>query len=138
MAEETKEITKKEADTPKGTEQTRAKRLFRPDVDIVERKDDIVIMADMPGVGKDSVDITLENKVLTIYGKVDAEIPEKHKLYLSEYGVGDYQRVFNINEEIDRDKIEASVKNGVLKILLPKSEALKTKKIEVKTELAEA
>jgi len=138
MADETKEITKKEAHTPKGTEQISARRLFRPDVDIVERKDDIVIMADMPGVGKDSVDITLENKVLTIYGKVDAEIPEKHKLYISEYGIGDYQRVFNINEEIDRDKIEASVKNGVLKIILPKSEALKARKIEVKAEVAEA
>jgi HSP20 family molecular chaperone IbpA len=138
MAEETKEITKKEADTLTRTEQTRAKRLFRPDVDIVERKDDIIIMADMPGVDKNSVDITLENKVLTIYGKVDTEIPEKHKLYISEYGIGDYHRVFIINEEIDRDKIEASVKNGVLKILLPKSEALKTKKIEVTADIGEA
>jgi len=138
MTGETKEIKKKDADTQKGIEHTRAKRLYTPDVDIVERKDDIVVMADMPGVDKNSVDVTLENNVLTIYGKVEAEIPEKHKLYISEYGVGDYQRVFNINEEIDRDKIEATVKNGVLKIILPKSEALKTKKIEVKAEMARA
>jgi HSP20 family molecular chaperone IbpA len=138
MAEETKEINKKDTDTPKGIEHTRSKRLYTPDVDIIERRDDIVVMADMPGVDENSVDVTLENNVLTIYGKIDTEIPEKHELYISEYGIGDYQRIFNINEEIDRDKIEALVKNGVLKIILPKSEALKTKKIEVKTEAAEA
>lgn len=134
MADSTKEVKKKDAETPQGIEYTRAKRLYTPDVDIVERKDDIVVTADMPGVDENSVDVTLEKNVLTIYGKVEADIPRNHKLYVSEYGIGDYQRVFNINEEVDRDKIEASMKDGVLKITLPKAEALKTKKIEVKAE----
>lgn len=134
MVEVTKEVQKKEAETPERGERTRAKKVYRPAVDIIERKDDIIVIADMPGVNEKTVDITLEKNILTIYGKVEYEIPENHRLYLSEYGIGDYQRVFTINEEIDRDKIQASVKNGVLKIILPKAESMKTKKIEVKAE----
>lgn len=134
MVEVTKEVQKKEAETPERGERTRAKKVYSPAVDIIERKDDIIVIADMPGVNEKTVDITLEKNILTIYGKVDYEIPENHRLYLSEYGIGDYQRVFTINEEIDRDKIQASVKNGVLKIILPKAEIMKTKKIEVKAE----
>ncbi len=134
MVEVTKEVQKKEAETPERGERTRAKKVYNPAVDIIERKDDIIVIADMPGVNEKTVDITLEKNILTIYGKVNYEIPENHRLYLSEYGIGDYQRVFTINEEIDRDKIQASVKNGVLKIILPKAEIMKTKKIEVKAE----
>ena len=134
MAEPAKEMHKKEAETPEIGERTREMRVYTPAVDIIERKDDIVVIADMPGVDEKSVDITLEKYVLTIYGKVEADMPEKHTLYLSEYGIGDYQRVFTLTEEVDRDKIQAAVKNGVLRIVLPKAEALKTRKIAVKGE----
>jgi len=134
MAETAKEVQKKEAETPEKSELTRARKIYSPAVDIIERKDDIIVVADMPGVDDSSVDITLEKNVLTIYGKVDADIPEKHNLYLSEYGIGDYQRVFTLTDEVDREKIQATVKNGVLKILLPKAEVVKTRKISVKAE----
>ena len=55
-------------------------------------------------------------------------------MYYSEYGVGDYQRAFTLTDEVDRDKIQATVKNGVVRILLPKAEVLKTRKIAVKAE----
>lgn len=132
MAETVTEVQKKEADTPQQGERTRQRMVYTPSVDIIERKDDIVVMADMPGSDEKSVDITLEKNVLTIYGKVESEIPKNHRLYMSEYGVGDYHRVFNLTNEIDRDKIQATVKNGVLKLILPKAETVKTKKIEVK------
>lgn len=134
MAEATKEVQKKEAATPETGELTRAGRIYTPAVDIIERKDDIVLLADMPGVDEKSVDISLEKNVLTIYGKVEAEIPEKHRLNISEYGIGDYQRAFTLTDEVDRDKIRASLKNGVLRLILPKAAALKTRKIEVKAE----
>jgi HSP20 family molecular chaperone IbpA len=134
MAETTGEIQKKEAGTPEKGERTRERRIYTPHVDIIERKDDIVVIADMPGVDDKSVDITLEKNILTIYGMVDADIPENHKLYLSEYGIGDYQRVFTLSDEVDREKIQATVKNGVLRLILPKAEAAKTKKIPVKPE----
>lgn len=134
MAEVSKDVQKKEAQVPEQGEPTRARKMYTPDVDIIERKDDIVVIADMPGVDEKTVDITLEKNILTIYGKVDTRVPEKHPLYLSEYGIGDYQRVFTLTDEVDRDKIQATVKNGVLKILLPKAEVVKTRKISVKTE----
>jgi HSP20 family molecular chaperone IbpA len=134
MTEHTKDIQKKEATPAREGERTRARRVYTPDVDIIERKDDIVVMADMPGVDENTVDITLEKNTLTIYGKVDAEIPEHHRLWLSEYGIGDYQRSFTLSDEVNRDRIQAAVKNGVLKLILPKAEAVKTRKIVVKTE----
>jgi HSP20 family protein len=133
MPETAKEVQKKEAETPKG-ELTRARKIYSPAVDIIERKDDIIVIADMPGVDDKTIDITLEKNILTIYGRVDADIPEKHTLYLSEYGVGDYQRVFTLTDEVDREKIQATVKNGVMRILLPKAEIVKTRKIQVKAE----
>jgi len=134
MTEAAGEMQKKEAETPETGERTRASRIYAPQVDIIERKDYIVIIADMPGVDEKSVDITLEKNVLTIYGRVDAYAPENHKNFLSEYGIGDYQRVFTLSDEVDRDKIQATVKNGVLKLVMPKAETIKTRKIPIKAD----
>jgi HSP20 family protein len=133
MADKTKEIQKKEAGQPDRAERTRAGRVYNPDVDIIERKDHITVIADMAGVDEKTVEITLEKNVLSIYGRVEAEIPEKMRLAYAEYGVGDYQRVFTISGEINKDRIEATVKNGVLKLIMPKAEVQKTRKIEVKS-----
>ena len=134
MDETAREIQKKEAETPETGERTRATRVYSPQVDIVERKEEIVVIADMPGVDEKSLDITLEKNVLTIYGKVDVYIPKDHRLILSEYGIGDYQRVFTLSEEIDRNKIQATVKNGVLKLVMPIAESAKTRMIPIKAE----
>ena len=134
MADKTKDIQKKESESVERVEHTRATQVYTPDVDIIERKDSIVVTADMPGVDESTVDITLEKNVLTLYGKVDVDLPEKLRLLHAEYGIGDYRRVFTLSGEIDRDKIHATVKNGALKVLLPKAETVKTRKIEVKAE----
>jgi HSP20 family protein len=128
------EMQKKEAETPEKGERTRERRIYKPHVDIIERRDDIIVIADMPGVDDKSVDITLEKNVLMIYGMVEADIPENHRLFLSEYGIGDYQRAFTLSDEVDRDRIQATVNNGVLKLTLPKAEPAKTKKIPIKAE----
>lgn len=112
-------------------ERTRSATVYTPDVDILEKEDSIIVFADMPGVDEKSVDITLEKDVLSIYVRVEPEVPEKHQLLHAEYGVGDYQRSFTISNEIDRDKIEARVKNGVLRLVLPKAPAAKTRKIAI-------
>jgi HSP20 family molecular chaperone IbpA len=134
MPDMAKEIQKKEAESPERGERTRTRRVYTPAVDIIERKDDIIVIADMPGVDEKSVDITIEKNVLTISGADEAVIPENRTMYVNEYGIGDYQRVFTLTDEVDKEKIQASVKNGVLKIVLPKAEALKTRKIAVKAE----
>ncbi|MCL5024495.1 MAG: Hsp20/alpha crystallin family protein [Nitrospirae bacterium] len=134
MEDVKREIEKKEASTPGQGERTRQRRVYTPDVDIMEKKDEMVVIADMPGVDEKSVDVTLDKNVLTIHGRVDAEIPENHKLLLSEYGIGDFQRTFTLSDEVDRDRIRATVKNGVLKLVLPKAEAAKMRKIPIQAE----
>jgi HSP20 family protein len=134
MPDTVKEVQKKEAELQTGVERTRATKVYTPSVDIIERKEDIVVIADMPGVDEKAVDITLEKNVLTIYGRVEPRIPENHRLVVSEYSVGDYQRVFTLSDQIDREGIRASVSNGVLRVTLPKAETVKTKKIEITSE----
>ncbi len=131
MTDIRKEIQKKEPELEKGVERIRETRVFTPAVDIIEKKDTIIIVADMPGVDETSVDITLEKDLLTIRGNVETDIPEKHRLVFSEYGVGDYQRTFTLSDEIDKEHIQAMVKDGVLRPTLPKSERAKTKKIPI-------
>ena len=131
MTDTAQQMQKKEAETPESGERTRATRIYSPRVDIVERKDEIVVTADMPGVDEKTVDITLEKNVLTIYGKAEVSPPQGHRLHLAEYGLGDYQRVFTVSEEIDRDKIQGTVKNGVLTLVLPKAAAAKTRRIPI-------
>lgn len=131
MADKSKEMQKKEIEKADIVERTRAAKIYNPDVDIIEGKDKIIVIADMPGVNESSVDITLDDNVLTIYGKVDWNVPEKMKLTHAEYGIGDYQRIFTISGEINREKIEANVKDGVLRLTMPKNDAPKMRKITV-------
>lgn len=134
MTVATKEVQKKEAALNEGLERTRSGKVYSPAVDIVERKEDILLIADIPGVDDKSLEITLEKDVLTLDGRVETKLPEGHRLLISEYGTGDYHRVFKLSDEIDREKILATVKHGVLRLTLPKTEAVKTRKIPVRTE----
>lgn len=133
MPAELMETNKIEA-LPNGTEQTRTKQLFVPRTDIYESKDHLLLLADMPGVKQDRVDITLEDNILTVYGHIDPPDFDGYILTYGEYGIGDYRRVFTLSNEIDREGIQASVRNGVLKLVLPKSKSAVPRKIAVKTE----
>jgi HSP20 family protein len=124
--------TKEESHVPEGAERTTARAVFRPRVDIIENDQSIVLLVDMPGVDENSTDITLEKNVLTIRGTVQTPGPEGFRLAYAEYEIGDYERTFTMSEEIDQDKIDASVKDGVLRLTLPKSERMQAKKITVK------
>lgn len=114
-----------------GAERTRDRLAFVPRADVYETDDEIVVVADMPGVDANSVDITLEENVLTINGYVEPEPPEDLSLAYAEYRVGDYLRAFTLSDQIDRDGIEATVKDGVLRLRLPKAEAAKMRKIPI-------
>ena len=133
MAAENKDIQKQEAHRTGDIERTRDARVYIPRTDIYERQDAIVVTAEMPGVDNESVDINLDRNELTITGHVKKETPDGYTLAYAEYNVGDYQRSFRILEEIATDKIEATMKNGVLKVVLPRAPEAKPKKIAVKT-----
>jgi HSP20 family protein len=126
------EVNKQETGRGLTTERMRTGNVYLPNIDISEDKDNIYIVADMPGVGDKDVNITLENDVLTIEGKVTPLSFEGHEIGYSEYGVGDYFRSFVLTEVIDRNKIEATIKDGVLLIVLPRAETAKPRHIPIR------
>jgi HSP20 family molecular chaperone IbpA len=125
--------TEKQEVAMPGAERTRDRVAFVPRSDIYETNEGITVVADMPGVDENSVDITLENNVLSINGFVESAEPEGHSLAYAEYRVGDYQRAFTISDQIDRDGIEATVKDGVLRLYLPKVTEARKRTIAIKS-----
>ncbi|MCE5244974.1 MAG: Hsp20/alpha crystallin family protein [Syntrophobacteraceae bacterium] len=115
-----------------GSESTRNVPIFVPPVDIYETENELTLLADMPGVPIDGVSIDLNDDQLTIRGAVALENGDGTVL-LREYSTGDFYRQFTLSNKIDREKIEASMKDGVLKVVLPKSDVAKPRKIAVKT-----
>jgi HSP20 family protein len=122
-----------EVATPaEGAERTRTRPVYTPRTDIFETDDGLVILADVPGVSADGVDVTLERNVLTIRGRTDDSPPQGFSPVYLEYQPGDYERVFTLSEDIAAERIEASVKNGVLRLFLPKAGPAQTKRIQVR------
>lgn len=131
MSDKKQELVKKEAQTPAKVEHTKNRKVYLPKVDIYERGDDTILLADMPGVDQKAVDINLDKNVLTITGTIKSDSYNDYRLAYAEYEVGDYQRSFTLSNEIDTNNIDATMKNGVLRLVLPKAEAAKPKKITV-------
>jgi HSP20 family protein len=119
------------ADT--GREPTRVPR-YRPNVDILETADELRLLADMPGVKPESIDVRFENGTLTIYGVTGEDRDANRNYLMREYGVGDFYRAFEISQDIDAERISAESRNGVLTLHLPKVEAAKARKIEVRAQ----
>ena len=92
----------------------------------------MVLYGDLPGVASEDLDIHFEKGELKIYGKVAPRNANVELLY-GEYGIGDFHRSFSVSEAIDAEKIAAELKNGVLTVHLPKREAVKPRRIEVKS-----
>jgi len=114
------------------TERIRDRKVFLPRTDIFETQEGLVLVMDVPGVDEKSVEITLDKNVLTVNAYPSYPRFEGHSLAYAEYGEGDYQRSFALSEEIDRTKIEAKVKGGVLVLHLAKVVDAKPHKISVK------
>jgi len=128
-----KELQKQEASRPEGVETMAENRpVYVPRTDIYESDEAIHVVADMPGVDANSIEVTLENRILEVRGRVAPQEPEGLSLSYAEYGIGDFQRSFTISEEVDRDRIAATVKDGILCLELPKVQAVKARRIAVK------
>jgi HSP20 family protein len=124
-------VEKREVDTP--SENIRNVPVFAPPVDICEAEAELVVIADMPGVPMENVEIDLTGDQLTIRGRALVGNGGNGSVLLSEYREGDCYRQFNLSKAIDREKIEATMKDGVLKVVLPKTEAARPRKITVKS-----
>ena len=114
---------------------TKAIGVSAPAVDLYEEKDEIVAQVELPGIGKDDIQVNITDHRLTIKGekKKEEEIKEG-SYYRSERSYGSFSRSVELPTEVQVEKAKASFKNGVLEIRLPKSEAAKKKEIKVKVE----
>ena len=128
-AKELKVREKQELSTD--TEQTRPGPVYTPDVDIFESETDITLLADMPGVTTEHMTIDLRDDVLTVTGEAEADGEASEEPIVMEYGVGKYYRQFTLSEVIDQAKITAELRDGVLRLVLPKVEKATPRKITV-------
>ena len=111
---------------------SRIKDTLVPHVDICEDKDSVTLYADLPGVDKEGLDVHIDKDTLQLYGRRAAGTDAKTGDSYTEMPDRDYYRAFTIGEEVDREHIAANLNNGVLKVVLPKSERVKPKKIVIK------
>jgi HSP20 family molecular chaperone IbpA len=124
QVQEKREVEKKQ-------ETTAPARLFLATTDIFEDQSALTVILEMPGVEKSNVDISVEDGVLTIEGRVDFTKYEGMTPVYTEYNVGHYRRSFSLSNKIEQSKITADMKDGVLTVTLPKAEEAKPRRISV-------
>jgi len=129
MAEKT--VATADVQRPVTTESTRnQERYVAPPVDIYETRDGLVVLADLPGVSKDALDVRVDNNVLTIRGRADHAV-RQDRTY-REYELVNFFRQFELSDNVDKQRISADLKQGVLTLTLPKAEEAKPRQIEVR------
>ena len=119
---------------PLTEETTRSGPAFRPDVDIVERANDFLVTADMPGVRADGVNVRLEEGVLSIDATSSVEADVAWTPVHAEYRIGGWHRRFVLPDRTDAEGIRAEMRDGVLELVLPKLEKHRPRRIEVRSE----
>jgi HSP20 family protein len=119
-------------DTPANAETVSDAPTFVPPTDILETKNEIVMLLDMPGTDPDSLNVTLEKRVLTLSARSTPSTPQGYTPVHTEYRDGNYERAFILSEDVDGDRIDATFKDGVLRLSLPKATPSPAKKITVK------
>lgn len=100
-----------------------------PQTDIWETPEEIILKVDMPGVGKENLDIKVEGDMLKIHGKVESQ--QSGNLVYAEQRTGDFHREFSLSNDLNQDKINASMQAGVLTVKIAKSEKVKPRKIQI-------
>lgn len=131
MAQELKTAGRDVARTDERDERAISGPVYRPATDIFEKDDTVTLVIDLPGVALDTVDVSVENRSLTVRGTIDAPAPEGYRRIYAEYAPGTFERAFNLPDTIDAEGIDASHRDGVLTLTLKKSEAAKPKQIKV-------
>jgi len=128
-SKEIKVKEKQEVTTP--AEQTIPGLVFTPEVDIFETDQAITLLADIPGVKPEKLNIDLRDNILTITGDVDRLQTANEELLVMEYETGRYYRQFTLSEVIDQTKIDAKLNLGVLRLSLPKVAKAAPRKIAI-------
>lgn len=120
---------KREVETKQ--ESTVPARVFLPVTDIFETEQALTVILEMPGVARESLDVSVESDILTIAGRIDFSKYEGLQPVYTEYNIGNYSRSFQISSTIDQSGISATIADGVMTLVLPKAEKAKPRKIKV-------
>jgi len=134
MAHNTKAMGTKDVRGTAAGQSGGGETVFTPRTDVFETDDAIVVIADMPGVNKESLEITLEENILTVDGRVEPERLAGAAQTHREFKVGNYHRTFTLSDAVSREGIDARVKDGVLRLTLPKHGPSRARRIPVQGE----
>jgi HSP20 family protein len=124
QVQQKREVERDQESTSSGTN-------FLPVTDIFETPEALRVVLEMPGVGKNSVEVSVENNVLTIIGRIDFSNYKGLQPLYTEYNIGHYSRSFRLSNEIEQEGIKAELKDGVITLVLPKAEKAKPRRIKV-------
>jgi HSP20 family molecular chaperone IbpA len=124
QVQQKREVERDQESTSSGTN-------FLPVTDIFETPEALRVVLEMPGVGKNSVEVSVENNVLTIMGRIDFSNYKGLQPLYTEYNIGHYSRSFRLSNEIEQEGIKAELKDGVITLVLPKAEKAKPRRINV-------
>jgi HSP20 family protein len=108
--------------------------LFTPPIDIYETNEGLVLQADLPGVSIKTLELQVQDNKLTLFGRVNPVVPPLARPLHQEYAIGDFLRSFILSDEVDYERISATMTGGVLKVVLPKAAQTKLRRIEVNPE----
>ncbi len=112
-----------------GEEKTIPVRFFVPSTDVYETEDGLTLVMEMPGVARDGLDVSLEEGVLRVEGRLDFSKYQELGPVYTEYNVGHYSRSFSLSDKVDQDNIGAKLEDGVLTLTLPKAPAARPRRI---------
>lgn len=127
------EIDRQQDQILQQSEASRPERSLVPPVEIYEEDDALYLVADMPGVTKETLDVEVGNKVLEIEGRIAMDMPENVTPMFAEIRASRYARRFTLGDDIDTGNAEASIQDGVLTVKLPKQDSHRRRRIEINT-----
>ena len=130
MAKQELQVQRKR-EVEKKEESTIPARVFVPATDIFETPQALIVALEMPGVNKDSIEVSVENDVLSIAGRIDFSNYEGLQPLYTEYNIGNYRRSFQLSSTIDQEGISAELTDGVMTLVLPKVEKAKPRRINI-------
>lgn len=105
--------------------------VFTPPIDIFETDEGLVLLADLPGVSAETLELQVQDNKLTLFGRVTPDMPEGARLLHQEYQVGHFLRSFILSDEVDHERISAKLNQGVLEVLLPRLKRSEPRRIHV-------
>ena len=108
--------------------------VFTPPIDIFETPEGLVLLADLPGVTLESLELQVQDNKLTLFGRVKSDIPAEARLIHQEYALGHFLRSFILSDEVDHERITAKLNQGVLEVVLPQLRKSEPRRIQVTIE----